>query len=244
MSDSLIQIGILGGTGRMGQSLQKLIETDYSKKSKVICAPKEGESFDGLLACDVVIDFSLPDATRAFAQFVAESKQEKLPAIVIGTTGLKTEEHQILKTAGEKTSVLSAPNFSAGIYALHQIIKAAQPLLGELGYQPVMLETHHKHKKDRPSGTAISLQSAVSPYGPGNVPVHSIHAGEVIGDHEVRYYGKADQITLSHRAQDRSLFARGAIDVALWLSNKRRENPGLTGKLSIDSYYQERVKKS
>jgi dihydrodipicolinate reductase len=86
------------------------------------------------------------------------------------------------------------------------------------------VETHHRHKKDSPSGTAITLQRAISPDDPNQIQTHSIRAGEVIGEHTIGFYGRADKITLSHSAQDRSLFARGAIEVALWLAQKNRQD--------------------
>jgi 4-hydroxy-tetrahydrodipicolinate reductase len=120
------------------------------------------------------------------------------------------------------------------VLALTEILRSAAPLLDRLGYQPVIVDTHHKHKKDSPSGTALSLQRAIAPAGPGNVQTHSIRQGEVIGDHEVTFYGAADHLTFGHFAQDRSIFARGAIQCALWLSSQRGS---MTGFIGIENYF-------
>jgi 4-hydroxy-tetrahydrodipicolinate reductase len=121
--------------------------------------------------------------------------------------------------------------------ALLHFLKSASPLLEKLGYTPVVTETHHKHKKDMPSGTAISIQRAIAPAGPGNVQTHSVRAGEIIGDHEVTFYGPGDHLTFGHFAQDRSIFARGAIDCALWLSSKK----GQTGLFSIEDFFKTKL---
>jgi 4-hydroxy-tetrahydrodipicolinate reductase len=103
-----------------------------------------------------------------------------------------------------------------------------------------MVETHHRHKKDAPSGTAILLNKAIESSA-GNDPVqtHSIRSGEVIGDHEITFYGAADRLTLGHAAQDRSIFARGALDAALWAHTRRNELSKQKTLISMDRYFDE-----
>jgi 4-hydroxy-tetrahydrodipicolinate reductase len=235
----VIQIGLLGAQGRMGQLVSRLLESEYSTKARLASAPALGQALDPLLATDVVIDFSAPAAMLALAE-LALKRAGTLPAFAVGSTGWTAEERQKLEPLARKTCVLVASNFSTGVLALIDILKQASPLLEKLGYTPVITEAHHKHKKDAPSGTALSLQRAISPSGPGNVQTHSVRAGEIIGDHEVVFHGPADHITLGHFAQDRSIFARGALDAALWLAGRRSEGPAaFQGLVGIEKYFEE-----
>ena len=232
----MIRVGLLGASGRMGLWVSKLLQTEFAAKAQLAANPARGEALDSLLSTDVVIDFSQPAAMLALAE-AALKHTGPLPAFVVGSTGWKIDERHKLEELAKNTPVLMASNFSTGVLALLDILKQASPLLEKLGYTPVITEAHHKHKKDAPSGTAISIQRAIAPAGPGNVQVHSVRAGEVIGDHEVTFYGPGDHITIGHFAQDRSIFARGAIDVALWLAGRRGN--AAAGLIGIDKYFEE-----
>jgi len=105
------------------------------------------------------------------------------------------------------------------VAVLVRILEAAAPLLAELGYTPVLVEAHHRHKKDAPSGTALNLRQAMHPFA--DVQTHAIRAGETTGRHEVTFYGERDRIVAGHEALDRDLFATGAIEAALWLHAQR-----------------------
>jgi 4-hydroxy-tetrahydrodipicolinate reductase len=232
----VIRIAILGSTGRMGKWVAQLVQSEFQAKAQVVAQAGDGDNLDPLLAADVVIDFSAPAAMLALTE-LALKKSAPLPAFVVGSTGWKLDERRKLEELSEKTPVLMSSNFSTGVLALLDLLKQASPLMEKLGYTPVVVETHHKHKKDAPSGTALSIQRAISPAGPGNVQTHAIRSGEIIGDHEVIFYGPGDHLTFGHFAQDRSIFARGAIDVALWLETKRKSpSKGLTG---IEKYFEE-----
>jgi 4-hydroxy-tetrahydrodipicolinate reductase len=221
----------------MGKWVANVLEAEYAQRAKLAAAPARGQPLDPLLATDSVIDFSSPEAMLALAQ-AALKHPGKLPAFVVGSTGWKLEDRLILEELAIKTPVLMASNFSTGVMALIDILKQASPLLEKLGYMPVIRETHHKHKKDAPSGTALSIQRSISPSGPGNVQTFSVRAGEIVGDHEVTYYGPGDHITFGHFAQDRSVFARGAIDIALWLASKRGQTGG-GSLIGIEKYFEE-----
>ncbi len=237
----MIQIGLLGKSGRMGQWVTQLIQADYG--SQAVLATGAGSAdleslSSALLSADVVIDFSQPEAVVKFIG-TAKSRlanQKKLPAFVIGSTGWSAEQLLVLENLAQSTLVLRSSNFSLGVLALQQILKTSGLALQRLGYSPVIIETHHIHKKDAPSGTALMLKSALDD-GFTETPIHSIRAGEVIGDHEVSFFGPADRISFSHHAQDRSLFARGAIDVALWLAKKR--GSATSGLFSMETFYSE-----
>lgn len=230
------QIGVLGATGRMGGWVLKLLETEFASRARVGAKAGQGDALEPLLAMDAVIDFSLPEPMEKLARLaLSQPPGTPLPAFVVGSTGWSDAGKRTLEELARRAPVLAATNFSTGVGALLRILETAAPLLRKLGYQPVLVETHHRHKKDAPSGTALTLASAVDPAGPSQVPMHSIRAGEIIGDHEITFYGPGDHVTLGHFAQDRSIFARGAIEVALWLAHQRRA--GKTGQLTMADYF-------
>lgn len=234
-----LRIGVLGAGGRMGQWVTRLLTSDFSKQATLGPTPGRGEHLEPLLSADVVIDFSLPEVMLGLARS-ALRQPGTLPAFVVGSTGWKLDERREIEELARKTPVIMASNFSTGVMALQSVLRAAGPLLEKLGYTPVIVETHHTHKKDSPSGTALSLQRAITPGGPGNIQTHSIRAGEVIGDHEVTFYGPGDHITIGHFAQDRSIFARGAIEAALWLAAKRADPAPPTGLIGMEAFFKER----
>jgi len=237
----VISIGIQGSRGRVGRLIVQLLASDYAQKARMTAQSNRGDSLDPLLSTDVVIDFSSPEAATALAQ-QALKKGGALPVFVIGSTGWKTEQLKTLETLATRTPVILSSNFSLGVLALQKMLKTFAPLLTRLGYQPVMVEAHHRHKKDAPSGTALLLTQAIeSSAGIGPIQTHSIRSGEVIGEHEVTFYGAADRLTLTHVAQDRSIFARGALDVALWAHSRRAELATEKTLISMDRYLDEVV---
>jgi 4-hydroxy-tetrahydrodipicolinate reductase len=202
----------------MGESVARLLAAEYAERAEFRAAVDQGERIEPLLAADVVIDFSSPAAMSALAD-AALALSGKLPAFVVGSTGWSDAQKISLERLTSRAPVLMASNFSVGVAALVHLLREASPLLKKLGYSPVLVETHHRHKRDAPSGTAIALQRAITPENPGAVQTHSVRSGEIIGDHEVTFYGTGDHLTLGHFAQERSIFARGAIDCALWLAS-------------------------
>lgn len=218
----------------MGDWVVRLVRGEYAQRAELGATADAGDELPPLLQSDVVIDFSNSAAMATLAELALE-QSGRLPAFVIGTTGWKIEEKRKLEALAAKTRVVQAANFSSGVLAFVDTMRVISPVLDRLGYKAVILETHHKHKKDSPSGTALSLQRAVSPAGPGNTPAYSIRAGEVVGDHTVTFYGPADTLTFTHHAQDRSIFARGAIDCALWLAQGGAES----GKIiPVENFFQ------
>jgi 4-hydroxy-tetrahydrodipicolinate reductase len=231
-----VAIGLLG-RGRMGKVLQSLIKDEYAKQASLVAVLGKGKSLDLLQPSDVVIDFSAPEAVLAFVKQYKTS--ENAPALVVASTGWKLDQRRELEEYGAQAPLLVSANFSLGVLALLDVLKKASPLLEKLGYLPVITETHHRHKKDAPSGTALSLQRVIAPAGPGNVQTLSRRAGEIVGDHEVTFYGSADHLTFGHFAQDRSIFARGAIEAAVWLAEKRTQ--GTKGVVSMDTFFHDRT---
>ncbi|MGK5087946.1 dihydrodipicolinate reductase C-terminal domain-containing protein [Bdellovibrionota bacterium FG-2] len=219
----MIKLGLLGATGRMGQKVEGLIEKSYS--NRVTLAP--------LLRCEVVIDFSSPQGVLALVESMGAAQ---LPVYVIGSTGWTQEQQRELEPLFEKTLVVQSSNFSLGVLAFQHILRGTAPLLSRLGYIPSIVETHHIHKKDAPSGTAISIQKILNPNAPGAIATQSIREGEVVGDHLITFQGPEDRIQMGHFAEDRAIFARGAIEVALWLFQKRVDQPRAKGRVPIEDF--------
>ncbi len=216
----MIRIGLLGAKGRMGQRVTALIQDKFADRATLAVTCDRGDDMKRLLDTDVVIDFSLPEAMSELISLAAQA-DKPLPAFVIGSTGWNEAGRMAIAGLADHTPTILSSNFSTGMSALVMILKQAAPMLKRLGYTPVLVETHHKHKKDAPSGTALTMQRAIDPENPSSIQTHAIRAGEIIGDHEVTFYGQFDHLTLGHFAQDRSVLALGAIEVALWIQSKR-----------------------
>jgi 4-hydroxy-tetrahydrodipicolinate reductase len=190
-------------------------------------------------ASDVVVDFSAPAASAGHAKIAAATGK----ALVIGTTGLDAGQLDALKTAAKKAPILHAPNMSVGVTLLLQLVRAAAAELGE-DYDIEILEMHHRHKVDAPSGTALALGRAAAsgrkvdlakqtaaarvgvtgPRRPGEIGFAVLRGGDEIGFHRVLFAGPGEVIELSHRATSRRVFARGAVRAAQWLVGRK---PGL-----------------
>lgn len=232
-----IRLGLLGARGRMGQWVSQLAQTEFLDQIQLVALANSQDSLLPLLECDVVIDFSSSQGMSELAQTALQSSG-LLPAFVVGSTGWTSEEYLTLEALGKRTAVLVAANFSAGVFVTSQILKQFSPLLKTLGYTPVLVETHHVHKKDAPSGTALYLRAKIDSHHPESVQTHCIRAGEVIGDHEITFFGTAEKVTISHSAQDRSIWARGSIQTALWLSSTQQSNSPLRGVVGIEKYFE------
>jgi len=228
-----IPVALLGASGRLGRLIDAEIARRYETQLEVVARLGSRSDFDPLLDAAVVIDVSLPAGTEKLVGWLEASGQGP-ETIVSGTTGLDDGMLARIAALGERRRVLHATNFSAGVATVASILRQAAPILQSLGYTPVITETHHRHKKDAPSGTAMTLQENLAPFA--DVQTHSIRAGEVPGTHEIAFYGTHDRITVRHEALDRGVFASGAIDAALWLHALDRPNAFLTG----ESYFRER----
>ena len=167
---------------------------------------------------DGVIDFSAPPALKKTLFFAEASK---IPA-VIASTGISEDDRAALRFAAERIPVFYAENLSIGIFALKTALAAADAALA--GFDRALVETHRKGKKDAPSGTALSLLSAMG--DPLSVRTVSLREGEVPGTHEVRFFGRSEELCFSHRAYDGAVFAEGAVKALTFLQGK---NAGLYG---------------
>lgn len=195
------------------------------------------EAGEILASADVLIDFSAPELLVDLLSRHGDALAGK--ALVVGTTGLSAEDEAALERAAERTAVLRAANFSVGVNLLVALAERAAAVLGD-GYDVEIVEAHHRRKVDAPSGTALELARAVA-HGHdvslddvrvdgrsgrpgarprGEIGLHAVRGGDVVGDHRVMYIGERERIELAHLAQDRALFAEGAVRAARWLAGR------------------------
>ena len=185
---------------------------------------------------DVIIDFTAPTATLKHLNCVQKHKK----AIVIGTTALSTDDKKNIQKAGENIGVVMAPNMSIGVNLLFNLLGDVAKKLGE-EYDIEITEKHHKFKKDAPSGTAVRMAEIVAEargknlddvvcYGrkglvgerkKGEISIHAIRAGDIIGEHTVTFGGMGERVELTHIAHSRETFVRGAIFAAEFISKKK-----------------------
>lgn len=229
----MARIGIIGSEGRMGQALARAIAARGETLSGGI--DKGGDALALAKASDVLVDFSSPHALEANLDAAAAAG---IP-IVVGTTGLEERHHFLCDHAAESTAVLQTGNTSLGVTLLAWLVREAAARLGD-DWDIEIVETHHRMKVDAPSGTALLLGQAaaqgrgvdlaeVSERGrdgitgarkPGAIGFASLRGGTVPGDHTVSLFGDHERISLSHLAEDRMIFAQGAVKAAQWLLGK------------------------
>lgn len=225
-----LQIYLNGSQGRMGQTITGLApEFD----AQIAVAVDAGiEALEGLCEVDVVIDFSVAEATLP----LAEAAHQAGKPMVIGTTGHPQQVcNRLVEIAGELPLVW-AGNFSAGVTLLNHLVRTTAHSLGP-EFAIEVIESHHRHKRDAPSGTAAHLvkvarearglpESAAQHGREGlvgarpvdEIGVHAIRGGDIVGEHTVLFAGEGERLELTHRATDRAIFARGALRAARWLA--------------------------
>lgn len=161
----------------------------------------------GVPAFDVAIDFSLPEGFDPLLALCVERKA----ALVSGTTGISSAQQNALATAAATIPLVWATNFSLGVAVMAELVERAASALQ--GWDVDVVESHHVHKKDAPSGTALTLGQAAGSAG-AQVHYASLRAGDIVGEHTVQFAGLGERIELTHRATHRDIFARGALHVA------------------------------
>jgi 4-hydroxy-tetrahydrodipicolinate reductase len=223
---SIIRIVIFGASGRMGESLIRLSKCDHRfnlvaavtghnvKSVDAKCQVLSVSQMEQLPACDVIIDFSQPEA---FDDVMSYCRQHKI-ALISGTTGIVDAQRVGLAELAKSVPVLWASNFSLGVAVLNDLAARAAKALSNWNIE--ITETHHVHKKDAPSGTALSLGKVVEAVA-GQSPNYVSHReGEVIGDHTIQFSGAGEFIQLRHNALDRDIFAQGALEAAIRIYQK------------------------
>lgn len=246
----MIRIGVLGAAGRMGQAIiaeiAGLPSLYLAGAADRAGHPKVGTAVgQGLTICanasaiahgtNVLIDFTNPAALEANLDAACTHKC----AIVIGTTGLEPQHHALIDSAARSIAVLQAANTSLGVTLLAALVEQASARLGA-GWDIEIAELHHRHKIDAPSGTALMLGAAAA-HGrgvalgdvavsgrdgvsaarrDGEIGFASLRGGTAAGDHYVLFAGDGERLELSHRAENREIFARGAVRAAAWISGR------------------------
>src|SRR5438552_3321260 len=215
---SPVRVLLIGAAGRMGRSVADLAKAD--PKIDIIAQCDLGDPIEPAMKnCDVIIDFSQPDAITKVCR--TASNQRK--SLVIGTTGHSQEQRRTIEKTAESVPIVFASNFSVGVNVLFWLSRKAAELLGP-DFSPEIIETHHKMKKDAPSGTATTLAEVLKAARKKEIPIQSIREGEVVGEHTVIFTAPGERLELTHRAASRDTFARGALRAAHWIMGKP---PGL-----------------
>jgi 4-hydroxy-tetrahydrodipicolinate reductase len=210
------------GYGKMGHAIEQLAASkEFTVVSRI--DPTGGDaprvSRDALKGAEVAVEFSTPATAPANISAALDAGC----AVVVGTTGWYEKRAELERLAREKGgALLVAPNFSIGVAAFGEIVKAAaKALKGAPGFEAHMIETHHSAKKDAPSGTGASLEKLAAAELGKSVPITSVRVGSVPGTHELIFDGPFEQIRLVHEARDRRVFADGALLAARWIIGRK-----------------------
>jgi len=233
-ADMATRIGILGSAGRMGRAVAAAIEAE--PEASLAGGADRGDDPEALArSCDVLVDFSTPAALKANLDAATSAGI----GIVVGTTGLDAAQQILLDRAAERIPVLQAANMSLGVNLLAYLVRETAARLGE-DWDIEIVEMHHRHKVDAPSGTALLLGQAAAEgrgvaldersdrgregvtgaRGAGRFGFASLRGGSVAGDHQVILAAEGERLELGHRAESRDIFARGAVKAALWLKGR------------------------
>ncbi len=258
MREEIMKIGIVGAAGRMGQTLIKAcLETDGVELAAALehrdspAVGKDAGEVAGLPRCgllvssdvaavigevDALIDFTRPEATLANLELCRRHGKH----LIIGTTGFTAEQRGVIEKSAEETALVLAPNFSVGVNLSLKLLEMAAKVMGE--YTDIeVVEAHHRHKVDAPSGTALRMGEVVAKalgrelkdcaiYGREGITgerdrktigFSTIRAGDIVGEHTVMFADEGERVEISHKASSRMTFAKGAVRAALWLAGKK-----------------------
>ena len=262
----MLNVAIAGSSGRMGRMLLEAVLADpgarLSGALDIPGSPALGQDAtaawgrasgvrvtadlrQGLLGADVLIDFTRPEGTLAH---LAVCRELGVRA-VIGTTGFSPEQKAALAAHGQHIGIVWAPNMSVGVNVMLRLLDLATRSLGE-GYDVEVIESHHKHKIDAPSGTALALGEAVAHargvdldangvfarHGhtgerpPGAIGFATIRGGDIVGEHTVMFAGAGERIEISHKSSSRANYADGSLRAAHFVA---RQGPGLYGMADV-----------
>lgn len=258
----VVRVAVNGATGRMGRVLVDLLRRDRRfELVAAITSADAGEMgtpvAPGSQLCfshdwsqvgtlDAVIDFSGPDGLDA----ALDHCEDRNVALVVGTTGLGDAREARLARAAGQIPVLRSANFSLGVAVLSRLLRQAAAALAEWDLE--IVEAHHNRKEDAPSGTALMLGEAAAagrgvalgeqavftregrtgPRRAGEIGFAVVRGGDIVGEHSALLIGQGERVELSHRATDRAIFARGAIEAAHWLAGKPAGNFTLDAMLA------------
>ncbi len=251
------RIAIAGSTGRMGRALlEALAQTgDFQIKAalersdspflgkdagELVGAPCgvqiSADLERSLAGCDVLVDFTRPEATLKHLD-ICRSRGVRM---VIGTTGFTPEQKKLISAASREVAMVMAPNMSVGVNLTFRLLELAAKVLNE-GYDVEIIEAHHRHKVDAPSGTALRMGEVIAEvlgrdlaecavYGregvtgerkPATIGFATVRGGDIVGDHTVLFAGTGERVEITHRAASRATFALGALRAARFLAGKK-----------------------
>lgn len=230
MKDKMVRLAVSGACGKMGARIIALVgeENDFKLTvaleskghphiGKLISGINVTDNPDFIKDSDCLIEFTSPSAT--IEHLVCALKHKK--PVVIGTTGLSEKDKIKIKDAAKVIPIVFSPNMSIGVNLLFKLVKEAAGILSE-EYKVKIIEAHHVHKKDVPSGTAKKLAEVVKgAFGKEVGDIKSIREGEIVGDHRVIFDSPFDTIELFHGAKTRDIFAKGALVAARFIVGKR-----------------------
>ena len=243
----MARIGIIGSAGRMGQAIARTLETGEHTLAGGV---DRGEDIATLAArADALVDFSTPGALTA----TLDAARAAGTALVIGTTGLSEAHHCAIDEAAGDIAVLQTGNTSLGVNLLCHLVHRAAVTLGE-DWDIEIVEMHHRHKVDAPSGTALLMGmaaaegrgvalDAVAERGrdgvtgareAGAIGFAALRGGTVAGEHSAIFAGEQERLTIGHIAEDRAIFARGAVRAAAWLSEREPGRYTMNDMLGLD----------
>jgi len=250
MKSATLEICLVGASGRMGIEIINACSASQNVIAGIVAPddPLSGKSIPGIEApltstwddssdkCNMVIDFS----SQAGTELALNCAHARGIPMVSGTTGLSSKLQEEIAKASEKIAILRASNFSVGVNLLLWLVGKATSVLGP-GFDIEIVETHHRMKKDSPSGTAISLAEAAAKgrgvnlsdvlrcsregrdaaRKDGEITVQGLRGGDVVGEHTVHFLGNYERVELTHRATNRAVFAIGALRAAEWLKDRK-----------------------
>ncbi|MDO5046379.1 4-hydroxy-tetrahydrodipicolinate reductase [Campylobacter sp.] len=257
----MVRIGIHGASGKMGRMIIDCLKQnqsakltaaytieplDFTLEKEVVITDKFEELFKN---CDVVIDFTIKEGAINLINY---ARTDPKP-MVIGTTGLGEEGANLLKSASNAMPILYATNMSLGVAVLNNLASIASKTLREFDIE--IVEQHHRHKKDAPSGTAITLgehvakarnlkltdvmisgrEGLVGARSKDEIALLAMRGGDVVGRHTVGFYNDGEFIELNHTATSRATFAKGAIKAAVWVSAQENGLYGINDCLGLSN---------
>jgi len=231
----MTRIAISGANGRMGQTLAEAAE--LNSNIEIGCTLDLGDKLGEMLdSFDVLIDFTRPEATLEYLAICQKAGK----GMVIGTTGFSNDELLLIEAAANDIAIVFAPNMSVGVNLTLKLLDTAAKVFGD-DADIEIIETHHRHKVDAPSGTALKMGEVVAnalgrdlstcavygregieePRSRQTIGFSTVRGGDVVGDHTVSFFMEGERVEITHKASSRMTFANGAVRAASWLNGKQ-----------------------
>jgi 4-hydroxy-tetrahydrodipicolinate reductase len=221
-----MKIAINGACGRMGRTVARLAKEAGVQVAALIDVQEEPGVVRTLESkVDALIDFSTPEASM---ERLKDCVATKTPDVIC-TTGFSEAQKAEIAKAAKKIPVILSSNTSVGVNLLFKVVPEIARTLGK-DYDMDIVETHHRFKKDAPSGTAKTLAERIEAATGRKVSVHAVRSGDVVGDHRVIFGTLGDSIEIVHRASSRDIFAKGALEAAVWIAKAK---PGQYSMLDV-----------